>query len=408
MYILFPKNYPILKSISQSDTNFTGILLKQLKYKRLKSLFSLPTEFSFFIIIILPFLLYFLYKKKVNKTITTFTIVSVLITLILTKSFGAIVGLTFLLLALFIFYPMNKEIKEKAAVSLFFIIFSIGTLISYFRSGELMNLTPLKLRLIHWVVAIKEFFHSPFYGVGLGNFGPYSSFFIKPGDPQSKFVHNFFLQILAETGLIGIIIVAIILFYIYKLIKNLKKDYFDIAILSSVLVILSYNLIDIGIYFISIGILFSIVLGLIIKNGEKTVKAEKWQKYSLILILLLILPVFYSNYLSSKAKAFWYIDKENSFKLSKKASEIFPYNTVSKSIECNYYIYRMEKENLKKCSDELFSLDPISITSYKIKIVSEIMNKNYYEALSIIDFVKQNYKNTKYFESIEKKMENVK
>jgi O-antigen ligase len=299
---------------------------------------------------------------------------------------------------------MEKEVKEKITVSLFFIIFSIGTLISYFRGGELLDLTPLKLRTLHWIVAIKEFLLSPLYGVGLGNFGPYSSFFIKPGDPQSKYAHNFFLQIFAETGLIGTIIVFIFLIYIFQLIKNIKKDFFNITVISSLIVLLSYNLIDIGIYFLSFGVIFAILFGCLLQNGEKLIKVGGREKAVIIILLLMLIPVFYSSYLGNKAKYLYYIDKEESFSLSKKASRIFPFNPISKSIECNYLLNMKMLPETSVCVNKLFKLDPVSISTYKIKIYSDLLNKNYYDALATIDFIIDNYKNNRYFVNLRKKL----
>ncbi len=404
MYILFPENVPILKNIAKSNSDFAGVLLKQIKYKRLKSLFSLPTEFSFFILIIIPFFIYFVYMKKPNKFFTTLTSVFIFLSLVLSKSFGIIVGLSFLLLSLFLFYPMDKKTKEKITVSLFFIIFSIGTLISYFRGGELLDLTPLRLRMFHWIIAIKEFLLSPFYGVGLGNFGPYSSFFIKAGDPQSKYAHNFFLQLFAETGVIGTMIFLVFLIYIIRLIINIEKNPFNIAVISSLMVFLSYNLIDIGVSFLSFGFLFAILFGSLLKNSEKLIRVGSRGKAIIILLLILLIPVFYSSYLSNKAKYVWIVDNKESVSLSKQASKIFPFNPISKSIECSYYIETKQNNKSFKCSKELFNLDPISISTYKIKILSELLNKDYYEALATLDFAIDNYKNNGYFINLKKKL----
>jgi len=408
MFLIFPQKIGTLKEIASRDVNLKSILWGQIKFRRLKSLFSLPTQFSFFILTILPFFAYFIINKKNKKWLKVFLSIVIFTTLILSKSFGSILGLIFLLFVIYIFLPLDKKIKEILSVSLFFITFSIGGIISYLRGEELLELTPVKLRLIHWITALKEFLLSPIYGIGLGNFGPYSSFFINPTDPKSKYTHNFFLQILSETGIIGILILILIALCLLKKLKNIEKNYFNISIIASLAVIFAYNLIDIGIFFYSIGIITSIIIGLLINKTEKRIKLSLKSRIAIIILILLILPVFYSSHLSDKAKLTSYTNTKESFILAKKSLRLIPTNPVAKSVECSYFIEKKEKEKAKKCADELFKLDPISLSTYKIQIASALLNKNYFKVLSIIDYVEKNYSNSAYFINLRSKLKSKK
>ncbi len=405
MFILFPKHVKVLENIVTQDINFRTVLWNQIKYQRLKSLFSLPTEFSFFILSIFPLFLYFLYKKKVNKFISAFLIIFVLITLVLSKSFGTIFGFGAIIVTIFVFFPLEKKIKEIISVSLFFIILSIGTLISFFRGQDLLNLTPLKLRTYHWIVAIKEFLSSPFYGVGLGNFGPFSSFYSLSTDPHSKFSHNFVLQIMAELGVIGIIILIILTLSFIGIVKKTKEDYLNIALIASILVIIFYNLIDIGIYFQSIGILFAFLIGFLLKNSNLSKRRiRKGERVAIVVSLLLILPIFYSDFYSQNAKLLWKFDKEKSFFMAKKSVKIFPSNPVAKSVIVSYYI---ANNRIMKAEKELINLekiDPVSLVTYKLKVALDLKRKDYYDLLSLLEFVERKYRDNNYFTDLKEKI----
>ncbi len=405
MFILFPRHVKVLENIAIQDINFRTVLWNQIKYQRLKSLFSLPTEFSFFILSIFPLFLYFLYKKKVNKFISGFLIIFVLITLVLSKSFGTIFGFGAIIITIFVFFPLDKKIKEIISVSLFFIVLSIGTLISFFRGQDLLNLTPLKLRTYHWMVAVKEFLSSPFYGVGLGNFGPYSSFYSLSSEPHSKFVHNFVLQALAELGVIGIIILVILTLFFIKLLRKTEKSYLNIVLISSVLVIIFYNLIDIGIYFQSIGILFAFFIGFLLKNSNLSKRRiRKKEQVVIVIILLLMLPIFYSDYYSQDAKFMWKIDKEKSFFMAKKSLKFFSQNPVARSVVISYYIDKNRIGDAEKALKRLEKIDPISLITYKLKVAVALKKKDYYDLLSVLEFAEKRYKNNDYFKSLKSKI----
>ncbi|OPZ32281.1 MAG: O-Antigen ligase [Synergistetes bacterium ADurb.BinA166] len=107
--------------------------------------------------------------------------------------------------------------------------------------------------MAHWRVALEEFLLAPLTGVGLGNFGPYSSLFLHSGDPRSKYAHNFFLQILAEGGLLLFLPLLIGLLLLLKRVKRGEKSPELLALLGSLAALLVYNLVDIGLFFASNG-----------------------------------------------------------------------------------------------------------------------------------------------------------
>lgn len=91
-------------------------------------------------------------------------------------------------------------------------IFSIFTL-------EFLEATSTVGRLDRWRLAYNVFLENPF-GVGLGNYVPYSKFIESNSFILSEYPHNLFLELASELGILGIVIVIYLLFRSYKYITN--------------------------------------------------------------------------------------------------------------------------------------------------------------------------------------------
>lgn len=68
---------------------------------------------------------------------------------------------------------------------------------------ELAKTTTFGLRLGYWRVGATMFFHHPFQGVGLGNFGVAYPRYQFEGAGDTKQAHNDYLQMACETGIVG-------------------------------------------------------------------------------------------------------------------------------------------------------------------------------------------------------------
>ncbi len=107
--------------------------------------------------------------------------------------------------------------------------YQLSDLIAYINIINLdvasMGLTPGNFsiieRLSHWEAALAMWADSPWLGQGLGNYATvYSDFYIAPWQDPLGHAHNYFLNVLAETGTIGFI--AYVLFWISALQLILK------------------------------------------------------------------------------------------------------------------------------------------------------------------------------------------
>jgi len=166
-------------------------------------------------------------KKKYIYLLISLSIVS----LILSLSRGAWVA-SFICA---IFFIKKSKPKLKAAFVLIFIsivlvvnyLYYINPMIEVKLTSTFLKTSASNLERLNMIlISIEAFLAHPFLGIGASNF---STFLIHHG--LSKFVvakniealtpHNFFLQVTAEQGLIGIFAFSIILFIVYRILfKN--------------------------------------------------------------------------------------------------------------------------------------------------------------------------------------------
>jgi tetratricopeptide (TPR) repeat protein len=157
-------------------------------------------------------------------------------------------------------------------------------IITGLRFSEAKALKPLKLRMTNWAQASRIIQVNPIVGIGLGNYEIQVPAFTRAGESQSIFAHNFFLQWIAETGILFSLLLLILLFVMMK--KTIKEFFRRENIIFSaiVLAVLLYNLIDIGIYLTGAGIAITIALSQIYWSDKK--------KFRLPLLLITPLLLF--------------------------------------------------------------------------------------------------------------------
>lgn len=130
-----------------------------------------------------------------------------------------------------IIYDKKKALKNIIAI-IVFLIFSIW-LILYFRLID-ENLTSRLLSVFYskegyssterfeqFKLAYRLFLDKPFLGHGTGAFGYYWS-----GFDQRDYPHNLLLELLLEYGIIGTILFAWLLLFIFKVLRNIYYSYF--------------------------------------------------------------------------------------------------------------------------------------------------------------------------------------
>ena len=124
---------------------------------------------------------------------------------------------------------------------------------------------------------------APLWGVGLGNYEANVSYYTLAADAKSIYAHNFFLQFLAETGLLipGLLLLFLLVAKNKMKIRNFKEKTVYLAVF---LVVILYNIIDIGFYFFPAGLVAVIALSQVYPGEE--VKAALRKDGKLIMNLI--------------------------------------------------------------------------------------------------------------------------
>jgi len=197
-------------------------------------------------------LAYYLFSHEKSRFLKLMGIVSIsciVLGVFCSVSRAGLIALTVTIL--FIFFKNKNKIVNSVLIFIFVIVFlyfakdllTQRQTVTTSASGRVYydNSTNIRLQLIQG--AFRLWLHNPIWGVGLGNFMEKN---VDESGRKGKFVaHNSFLEILAETGLCGILCFLFILFTSFKMAAQLKHkeryyqdlaEYLQISLLSSCIV----------------------------------------------------------------------------------------------------------------------------------------------------------------------------
>ena len=285
-FVLFPI---YLKQVNPGDNFYSQALVARIKTGRIFSIFSLPTLYAIICAVLTLFIFHYLLtspKDKKSKFFWTFLLLAGLFNLALTQSFG---GILYLSVGIFIYLLLSgildfKYLAPAAMVLSLFLFITIAL-----RFSEAKELEPITLRFSNWQQSARMIEASPFWGSGLGNYETEISYYTMPGEAKSIYAHNFFLQFIAETGIIITCIIGLFLVISRKKLKPHRyKD--KVLYISVFLMAVFYSTIDIGIYFFAAGITAVVALSqvYIYPGQNKKVKPGLWAIFGLLAILLLV------------------------------------------------------------------------------------------------------------------------
>lgn len=200
-------------------------------------------------------------EKKDIKSLAGFALTILMI--ILTISRGAIVGLGVFFILLIIFYPRKIFQPKNLSILAVLLLAGIGLVttlkfigpektekfISHIRIEDFAYSESVQGRLNTYKQALEAWQSSPLIGIGLMNFGPFTTGYNLDNPASKNVVNNQYLEILAEEGLIGIFIFTLLIIFIlfntyYAVKKNPANKYNNLLILltlSFVGVLVQYN-----------------------------------------------------------------------------------------------------------------------------------------------------------------------
>jgi O-antigen ligase len=217
----------------------------------------------------------------------------VLTALALTKSLAAVITLMVSLPVFSIFALRNysqqglcrKRFKLAAWICLAITVVFVALTLVFVQDRVVLILdtsagdNSVVQRGYYWLVSLKMFLNYPLLGVGWRKFGLFYEF-IKPLNANvSHYAHNVFLQVLAETGVIGFVsFLGVVLFYISASLRNIRGSRYHaglkLGLFFAGLAFLIHNLFDIGFYFGQASLFFWISIAALNVGGNKKIPLQ--------------------------------------------------------------------------------------------------------------------------------------
>lgn len=216
----FPFNFLGERTFNLSTPGIALVQIFGIDYLRAYSVFSHPNSLAGFLAVIV-FLL-FVFKAWQKSLINILSLFLVAVCFLLTFSFSAYFSL--LLVSLFYLIFKKRKFFWKTSLLTVFLLMFIGISSPVFVSGFLKNMPNLPSNMSQRLELIKSSGQilrgAPFFGVGLNSFISANHFYwlLQP-------VHNIFLLILVEAGIIGAVVFSLLLLKVFLKLKkrNLRK-----------------------------------------------------------------------------------------------------------------------------------------------------------------------------------------
>jgi len=198
------------------------------------------------------------------------------VALVTTQSIGGTVAFfSILVLAIFCFArSRTKKLALLAALCVLgYLFYVLRPILNPAHTEEAIG-SDAAGRLLLWITAWNYFVHSPLIGVGWGNFTDLYGFDIPILQPGMYAAHNTYLQLLAETGLLGFVAFFSLVVQSWRQAWSQLRssvDFFDRAlafgVLGALLSVLVHGFLD---YLLEsqIATLFWVVLALLVASGR--------------------------------------------------------------------------------------------------------------------------------------------
>ncbi len=249
------------------DKTASSFALDYIQRKRVYSPFVTPNTLGGYLAIIIPLILA-LWDKNKNIWLNPFFffLISISFALLLTKSLGALLSIFSGLVIYFYFSSfLNKGylIKQKnlnkkvlLLITGFLIIMELVFLIRQTASKpHTLPSFSLIMRINYWFEALKIIKTAPWTGVGLGNFNLVFA----------RYAHNSYLQLWAETGILGIVSFLWLIIAVFKsAVKNIdiaSNKKLIIGLISANAVFLIHNLIDFSFFLPEVALIWWVIFG---------------------------------------------------------------------------------------------------------------------------------------------------
>ena len=285
--------------------------------KRIFATFALPTTFSAFLAMALPLgvALAIEYRKK----LVLFAPIAgglflVALAMLQAKSHGGPVSLLAAAAVSALLIIRKRRILllwSVAGVVLagVVVLLAVGALRGNFLWDLAAPDSPIRLRWNLWMAGLGMWTQNWLPGIGLGNFHIGFLSHLGPGVRPTKYLHNTYLQVPIELGLLGIVLVVAILgIVLHRLMREtaeversggVRKNALRLGLVVAVFVFLFANGIEIILYFHSVGMLGAFLVGMLIRREESPAEAQEvagrgrisWLRIALACVFILAMAI---------------------------------------------------------------------------------------------------------------------
>lgn len=273
-------------------------------YFRLTSTFYWPNPFAGYLLLVIPLAFYWFFTAE--RLILPVILLSIILSsFILCDSRGAFLSLGIILIFIILLSRpyFQKKWHYLALVCFFSLALALGLsliksnisyIIEHHQSTGTSSDISTNIKIAYWRGAINIAKKYPLFGSGPATFATiYPSYQAGPLE-SGKYAHNWYLEILAETGPLCLIFFLLFIgsiFFNWQLIKgDLLKTLLALGIIGSVI----HNGLDIDWHFFANYITFFFMLGLLINNSGEDENGKKFAKTKYLKINTLFIGVLVS------------------------------------------------------------------------------------------------------------------
>jgi hypothetical protein len=255
-------------SHSGSDEVVKVPLLERVATHRVYSTLALPGTLWGFLVMAIPFHAVLWRKNVAVKILVVASFAMLLVTGFLTRSFGFLVGLL-VMTVVWLFLHHRRMLWNRLSIVLFVLVASGGVFYSA-RRVVIAGANPVILRFANWISAWSVFSTNPL-GSGLNTFGIMYPRYMLAGANETQYTHNTALQLTSELGFFAVAAGIVLILLAVKKWPQIAR--IPIAERECVLIALTvwvlHNLIDIDVYFASVGAVGAVLIGVFFRNSEK-------------------------------------------------------------------------------------------------------------------------------------------
>jgi O-antigen ligase len=239
---------------------------------------------------------FFLWDRGVEDRLNATLLSSAFVILLLCRSWWAGFSLAFGFIYYYKEVIKSIYIKRRSAflLSIFMLFVSSAAIVVYKFSFYQIHGSPYSNRIAWWMAALRMAGQHPLIGVGLGAYSTAYPYFYTGKGLNSLYAHNFPLQLLSETGIVGMTSLLGFAFVLARRIQSRR------VFMATLITIFSYSLVHINVeYFLNkIVVLFLLVTLIKSEPADWKVQPGQWMVVS-ALVMLLLIPSWYIPWIAS-------------------------------------------------------------------------------------------------------------